>query len=115
MNITEIAKSFSNGAFEKTYPFIAEDAEWIVVEENHFIGKQAIIENCAQVSAYFTSVTTHFTTINIISAENKVAINGTAEFLKGDKRLSFVSACDVYEFNEQNQIQKITSYCIQAK
>jgi hypothetical protein len=67
MNITEIAKSFSNGAFEKTYPFIAEDAEWIVIEENHFIGKQAVMDNCEQVSAYFKSVTTHFTTINIIS------------------------------------------------
>ncbi len=115
MNITEIATLFSNGAFEKTYPFIAEAAEWIVIEENHFIGKQAIIENCAQVSAYFKSVTTHFKTINIIAAENKVAINGTAAFFKGDKQLSFVSACDFYEFNDQNQIQKISSYCIQKK
>lgn len=115
MNITEIAKSFSNGAFEKTYLFLAEDAEWIVVEENHFIGKKAIVDNCKKVSAYFKSVTTQFNTLNVIANEKKVAINGTAAFSKGDKRLSFVSACDVYEFSDQNQIQKITSYCIQAK
>lgn len=38
-----------------------------------------------------------------------------AEFLRDNKRVSFVSACDVYEFNDDNQIQKITSYCIQSK
>ncbi|MBL7843374.1 MAG: nuclear transport factor 2 family protein [Cyclobacteriaceae bacterium] len=115
MTKTEIAKAFSNGEFEKTYNFIAENSEWIVVEENTFKGKKAIIENCNQVGSYFKSVTTDFRTHNIIVDENKVVINGTAEFLRDNKRVSFVSACDVYEFNDDNQIQKITSYCIQSK
>jgi len=44
-----------------------------------------------------------------------VVINGTAEFLRDNKRVSLVLACDVYEFNEKSEIQKITSYCIQSK
>ena len=115
MTISDIAKMFSNGDFKKTYDFIAEDAEWTVVEENNFIGKQAIIDNCEQIGNYFKSVTTNFICLNIISEEKKVVVNGTAGFLKDNKRLLFVSACDLYEFNEKNQIQKITSYCIQAK
>ncbi|MEO8962052.1 MAG: nuclear transport factor 2 family protein [Ginsengibacter sp.] len=115
MTITEIAKMFSNGDFRRTYDFIAEDAEWTVVQESNFIGKQAIIDNCEQVGDYFKSVTTDFKTLNVISDEKKIAVNGTAEFLKDNERLSFVSACDLYEFNDKNQIQKITSYCIQAK
>ncbi|MFN3341932.1 MAG: nuclear transport factor 2 family protein [Flavobacteriales bacterium] len=115
MTRTEIAKAFSNGEFEKTYKFIADNAEWIVIEEDKFLGKQAILDNCEQVANYFKSVTTDFITLNIISEGNKVVVNGTAEFLRDNKRVSFVSACDIYEFNEKNQIQNITSYCIQSK
>lgn len=115
MTKTEIAKAFSNGEFEKTYDFISDNAEWTVIEESRFIGKPAIIDNCEQVGNYFKSVTTDFKTLNIIVDGNKVVINGTAEFLRDNKRVSFVSACDVYEFNDNSQIQNITSYCIQSK
>jgi len=113
MNRTDIAIAFSNGEFEKTYNFIANDAEWIVVEDDKFTGREAIIKRCEQVGQYFKSVTTNFKTFNIIAEGNIVVIDGTAEFLKENKRISFVSACDIYEFNDDNQIQKITSYCIQ--
>jgi hypothetical protein len=82
---------------------------------NTFKGKQAIIDNCEQVSSYFKSVTTDFKTLNIIAEGNKVVINGTAEFLRNNQRVSFITACDVYEFDDNNQIQNITSYCIQKR
>lgn len=115
MTKSDIAKAFSNGEFEKTFNFITDNSEWTIVEENTFKGKQAIIENCKLVARYFKSVTTKFETHNIIADGNKVVINGTAEFLIENKRVSFVSACDVYEFDDNNQIQSITSYCIQSK
>lgn len=115
MTKTAIAKTFSNGEFDKTNDYIAEDAVWEVVEENTFVGKKAIIENCKQVAAYFKSVTTNFKTHHVISEKNKVVVNGTAEFIRNGKRVSFVSACDLYEFNEHDEIQRITSYCIQSK
>jgi len=110
-----IARAFSNGEFEKVYEFIADNAVWEVVEENTFHGRQAIIDNCKQVAAYFQTVTTRFEILNVISEDNRVAVNGTAEFLREGKRVSFVKASDLYEFNDQQHIQKITSYCIQAK
>lgn len=113
MTKKEIAKAFSIGEFEKTNNFISNTAVWTVVEEDTFIGKQAIIDNCKQVGSYFQSVTTDFKTLNIIAEGNKVVINGTAEFLRDNQRVSFVSACDIYEFDDNNQIQNITSYCIQ--
>ena len=115
MTITAIAKAFSNGEFEKIYPFIADNAIWVVVGEGTFIGKDAIRKNCEQVSNYFKSVTTNFNTINVVTQDNNVVINGTAEFLKDNTRVSFVNACDVYEFNEHAHIQRITAYCIQLK
>jgi SnoaL-like domain len=115
MTKTAIAKAYSIGEFNKTYPFLSENAVWTIVEEDHFIGKQAIIRQCDQVGKYFQSVKTDFKTLNIITEGNKVVINGTAEFIRDNKRVSFVSACDIYEFDDNNQIQTITSYCIQAK
>lgn len=115
MTKEEIAQAFSNGEFDKTYNFIADNAVWEVVEENEFVGKKAIMDNCNQVLTYFKSVTTNFYTLNVIAQDNKVAVNGTAEFIRINKRVSFVSACDIYEFNDKGIILKITSYCIQAR
>jgi len=112
MTKIEIAKNFSNGYFEKTYPHISEDAEWDVVEENKFVGKKAIIEQCEQVTQYFKSVKTKFETFNIITEGNKVVISGTAEFIRDKQQVSFVYACDIYEFNKNDHLEKITSYCI---
>jgi ketosteroid isomerase-like protein len=111
----EIAKAFSNGEFERTYASISDAAVWTVVGEDKFAGKKAIVENCERVSSYFKSVETDFKTISVVSEGNKVVVEGTAEFLRDGKRVSFISACDVYKFNDQHQIQMITSYCIQAK
>jgi ketosteroid isomerase-like protein len=113
MNRKEIANAFSNGQFEKVYGFIATDAVWTVVEESRYSGKQEIIDQCNQVAGYFQSVTTNFETHHIISEGNVVMVNGTAEFIRKNEVASFVSACDLYEFNDQNEIEKITSYCIQ--
>lgn len=115
MTKSEIAKAFSNGEFEKTYKFISDSAEWTIIEEDGFMGKEDIISNCEQVSSYYKSVTTDFKTQNIIESGNKVVISGTAEFFRDNKRISFVSACDIYEFDDNNQIHNITSYCIQSK
>ncbi len=115
MTKTELAKAFSTGDFESTYKFLSDTAEWIIIEEEKFIGRQAIIDNCEQVGNYFKSVTTDFKTIDIIADESKVVIHGTAEFIRDNKRVSFVSACDIYEFNVKSEIQKITSYCIHSK
>ncbi|WP_353135162.1 nuclear transport factor 2 family protein [Pseudopedobacter sp.] len=111
----KVAVAFSNGEFKKVYPYLAESAEWIIVGESHFKGKQSIIRNCEQVAAYFNAVKTVFKTMNVIADESRVVVNGTAEFIRNQRRVSFVSACDVYEFNENNEIQMITSYCIQEK
>ena len=112
MTNKEKSIAFSNGEFDKVYDFIADNAEWIVIEENTFTGKKAIIDNCKQVGIYFKSVTTKFVTLNVIAEYGNVVVNGTAEFLRDNKRVSFVSACDLYEFNDKDQILKVTSYCI---
>jgi ketosteroid isomerase-like protein len=113
MNIEEISLLFSLGEFDKTFNFIADDAVWEIVGENNFVGKTAIISNCEQVSNYFKTVECNFTTHKVIVQEKTVIITGTAEFSRENKILSKISACDIYEFDNQLLIQKTTSYCIE--
>lgn len=115
MTNSDFARFFSIGEFEKTFDVIADNAVWIVVEESETVGKASIIEKCREISQYFRSVQTDFKVLNIISGESMVAVNGTAEFSRDGKPVSFISASDIYEFNGQGQIEKITSYCIQRK
>ncbi len=115
MTQKEIAEAFSNGEFEKTFPYFSDTILWEVVGENKFTGWDEVIENCILTADYFKTVTTHFKTLNVITDLNRISVNGTAEFLKDNKRVAFVSACDVYEFDNESLLEKITSYCIQKK
>lgn len=112
MTKKQIAEAFSNGNFELTYPYLADDVHWSVVGEGYFDGKKAVMANCDQVGRYFKSVTTNFKNINIIAENSKVVLNGTAEFIRSGKRINYIYACDVYEFNDNDKLQTITSYCI---
>lgn len=115
MTKTALATAFSEGDFESTYPYIATDAVWVVVEQAVFNGKPAILQECEKVRNYFKSISTHFVTEHVIAEKSKVVISGTAEFKREGELISFVNACDVYVFNENNLIQQITSYCIESK
>jgi len=111
----KIAELFSHGKFDKTLNCLSEDITWNVIGENIFDGKKAVTKNCEQTAEYFKSVQTDFKTDKLIESDNKVIVIGTAEFKRDGKRLNFISACDIYEFNEQNEIEKISSYCIPEK
>jgi ketosteroid isomerase-like protein len=112
MTKSTIAQAFSGGNFTQCFPYLTDQTVWNTPGEQYLKGRQEIETFCEKISAYFTSVTTNFQQLNLIENENCVAINGTAEFIRDGKRLSFVSSCDVYEFDEENKIKSITSYCI---
>lgn len=115
MTKKDIAIAFSTGCFEKTFQFLNEKIEWKIIGENCFTGKADVVTNCKQTAEYFKSVTTDFAIEHIIEEPNYIAITGSAKFSKEGALLAHISACDVYEFNVENQIVKISSYCIAEK
>lgn len=108
----EIAKLFSNGKFDRIMDYLSDEIIWNIIGENIFNGKKAVGKNCKQTAEYFRSIETDFKTDDVISSNNNVIVTGTAEFKRDGKRVNFISACDVYSFNDKNQIEKIASYCI---
>lgn len=111
----EIAESFSKGNFERTYPYLSEEIEWNVIKNFECKGKKEVIEQSEKSAKYFASITTDFKQLDVIENDNKVVVTGTAEFSKNGKRIEFISACDVSEFDDNKMLQKITSYCIVEK
>ncbi len=112
MTNKQIAELFSAGQFENTYPYLSEKIEWDIFGEKMLKGKKAVVEHCEQTAKYFKSVTTNFRTYNVIEDRNKIAVNGKAEFIRDGKTVAIVNACDVYEFDGSDNIQKVCSYCI---
>lgn len=109
---SEIAQAFLGGQFEKCLEYLTEQTTWNTPGEQFLTGRKEIEPFCKNIAAYFKSVTTDFKQLNLIENDRFVAINGTAEFIREGKRVSFVSSCDVYEFDTQNKIVSINSYCI---
>jgi hypothetical protein len=112
MNIVDICICFSEGRFQEIYPYFSDDIKWEVIEDTKLEGKDSVIQRCEQIEKYFSSIQTKFVTLNVIANDLKVSINGTAEFIKDSQLVSFISACDIYEFDENHKIKNITSYCI---
>ncbi|MBK6723876.1 MAG: nuclear transport factor 2 family protein [Acidobacteria bacterium] len=115
METREIAERFSSGQFDSVYDHLADDVEWDVIADFKVRGRSAVIEKCGQIASYFASVTTNFRTLNTIVDGSRVAINGTAKLIKDGEVVSSVSSCDVYEFNNDGRLARITSYCITDK
>ena len=112
MTKSEIAQAFSGGQFEKCLDYLTDQTTWNTPGEQFLTGRNEIEPFCKNIAAYFSSVATNFKQLNLIENDNCVAINGTAEFIREGKRVSFVSSCDVYEFDSENKIVSINSYCI---
>lgn len=108
----ELAEFFSNGNFEQVFPYLSESIIWKVIGESLFEGKAEVVNNCRKTSEYFKSVQTDFKTEEIIETDNRVIVRGTGEFLRDGKRVNLIAACDVYEFNINGELDRISSYCI---
>lgn len=112
MTKLEIAKAFSGGQFEQCFGYLTDETTWNTPGEQYLKGRTEIEAFCIKVASYFRSVTTRFTQLNLIENDCCIAINGTAEFFRDGEKLAFISSCDVYEFDTENRIKTITSYCI---
>ncbi len=110
-DLKSIALAFSNGKFSEGYDYLAPDASWEIVGEKLLHGKQVIIDYCKNTAAYFDTVETVFTPGHIMQDGNLVVVNGTAVFTNKEQKITMVSSCDMYAF-EEGLLKRMTSYCI---
>ena len=116
MKKLDIAKALAGGEHGKVADNLAENIEWNIYEEAYFFkGKQAVLEFAEKVGEYFRSITTKFELSGIIEDEHKIAIYGTAEFIRDGKTVNIIKSCDVYEFDADGKVSRVNSYCNSKK
>lgn len=109
--------ALKRGEFDVCFPYLKDDTIWNTPGGHYLKGQVEIETFCLETAAYFKSVTTNFCQEKILEDTHCdcIAITGTAEFIRDGKRVSFVSSCDVYEFDADGKISLITSYCVVQK
>ncbi|MCS4434584.1 hypothetical protein [Aquiflexum gelatinilyticum] len=111
---SKLASDFSLGKFEEVYAAMADNIRWEIIGEQTLEGKEMVKLHCQNIATYFQSVSTDFKIHQTIEENGKVAIIGLGEFSREGIMISKISACDVYQFDSENKISSIASYCIEV-
>ncbi len=112
LNIYQIAEAFSSHRFGVTYPYMADEIKWNIVGREELMGREAVIDGCAEAAKFLETVSTTFTKLKINRAETCVIVEGAAQFQDQENQTSSVASCDVYQFSEERLVE-ITSYVIE--
>ena len=112
LNIYQIAEAFSSHRFAVTYPYMADEIKWNIVGREELMGREAVIDKCAEAAKFLETVSTTFTKLKINRAETCVIVEGAAQFQDQENQTSSVASCDVYQFSDERLVE-ITSYVIE--
>jgi ketosteroid isomerase-like protein len=110
--ITEIAEAFSRHEFDRTFPHMDDDIEWMQIGEGHIQGKADVVTACERSSEYLAGVRTTFNKFRIVAAENSVVIDSRAVYLDAEGESSDVASCDIYDFID-GSLAAITTYAVE--
>jgi hypothetical protein len=112
LTFREIAELFSSGKFSEVENYLSDDIVWNIYEDKQILsGRELVIKFMKKTSEYFKSVSTKFETFGILEDDDKVAVYGRAEFIRGSKTVNTIYSCDIYIFSPFGKIKKIHSYC----
>lgn len=111
MMLTDIAQCFSTGQFSQIRSYFSEDLVWEIVGEQRFSGIEQVLKHCQSIEHYFQLTPHAFQIQSIHQAGHHVIIQGEAYFHHANQT-THISACDVYNFNNSNQLVQVQSYCI---
>jgi len=114
MNRTNLQNvtNFSNGIFDVVFSYLHTNVVWNLFNQGCITGKDNVVDECKRIATYFETVDTDFQTTHTIQENNKIVISGVGIFSRNGNLLSEVNSCDIYVFDENNQIISISSYCI---
>lgn len=109
----EIAEAFSGHRFDDALPFVAVDAEWMLIGGDTLYGPEAIAAACHGTAAELVGVSTDFARFDIIDGGDLVAVDAVGIYTDDAGDVSSVSSCDVYTFRD-GRIVGIRSYTVEV-
>lgn len=112
LDIDQIAEAFCSHRFVETYPYMADEIKWHIVGGEELIGREAVIDKCAESAKFLETISTTFTKLKINRAETFVVVEGAAQFQDQENQTSSVASCDVFLFSD-GRLVEITSYNVE--
>lgn len=112
MTHREIAEAFSGHRFEEALPFVAENAEWMLVGADTLHGRDAIAAACRGTAHDLAEVQTDFTRFDVVDGGDLVAVDAVGVYTDRAGEVSSVASCDVYTFRD-GQVVGIRSYTVE--
>jgi hypothetical protein len=98
LNIDQIAEAFCSHRFAETYPYMADEIKWNIIGREELMGREAVINKCAEGAKFLETVSTTYPKLKIYCAETCVIVEGAAQFQDKDNQTSSVASCDVFQF-----------------
>ena len=112
LDIDQIADAFCTHRFVVTYPYMADEIKWTIVGREELMGREAVIDKCAEGAKFLETVSTTYTKLKIYRAETCVVVEGAAQFQDQENQTSSVASCDVFQFSD-GRLVEITSYNVE--
>lgn len=114
LEIDQIAEAFCSHRFAETIPYMAEDIKWKIVGREERMGREAVVDKCAEAAKFLETVSTTQLRLKTYRAGSCVVVEGAAQFRDHENRSSNVASCDVFRFSE-GRLVEITSYVIDLR
>lgn len=109
----DIAAALSSHRFEEALPFVADEAEWMLVGEAVVNGAPAIADACRSTAAELVGTTTDFRRFDVVDGGDLVAVDAVGVYTDEAGDVTSVSSCDVYTFRD-GRIVGIRSYTVEV-
>ena len=111
LDTSQIAEAFCSYRFAVTYPYMADEIKWNIVGREELVGREAVIDRCAEAAKFLETVSATSTKPKINRAETCVVVEGAAQFQDQENQTTSVASCDVFQFSDERLVE-ITSYVI---
>ena len=114
MDTMRIAEAFSGHRFPETYDSLAPDVVWVLPGQASIEGRDAVIAACDSSAAEMAQLASaEFSRFVSVASDRTAAVDAVGRYTSPDGSLSVVSSADIYEFDGDGSVTRITSYAVE--
>ena len=114
MSTQQIAEAFSSHRFTEVYDHLHDAVTWVLPGQDAIVGRDAVVAACEAALIGFAELTsTSFDRFISVGGADVAAVDAIGRYEQADGAVSVVSSADVYEFDEQGRLVRITSYAVE--
>lgn len=114
MDTRQLAEAFSAHRFEEVYERLAESVTWVLPGQESIDGRAAVVAACRGAAEAFAGMAgTSFERFVSVGDASTAAVDAIGRYEGADGSVSVVSSADVYEFDADGMLVRITSYAVE--